>query len=89
MVYSEANIISLGWFYICVENGAYRSAKRARLLQEGAYDDGGFVWGDEDPVVIQMKECSFEELKGGPILQKRVLLLLWLERTGVRLTEAC
>lgn len=40
-------------------------------------------------MVIQMKECSFEELKGGPILQKRVLLLLWLERTGVRLTEAC
>lgn len=63
MVYTVADIFSFSCFNICVENGAYRSAKRARLLQ-GADDDSN-IWGDEDPMVTQMKKCSFEELKDG------------------------
>jgi [histone H3]-lysine4 N-trimethyltransferase ATXR3 len=31
---------------------------------QGADDDSN-IWGDEDPMVTKMKECSFEELKSG------------------------
>ncbi|KAJ1698179.1 hypothetical protein LUZ63_006691 [Rhynchospora breviuscula] len=50
------------------ENGAFHSAKRARLLQGG--DDDSYIWGDEDPIVTQMKESSFEELKCGANLEE-------------------
>jgi hypothetical protein len=61
-VCSEANIILFSWFDICIENGVYRSTKRARLSQV-ADDDS--IWGDEDPMVTKMKECSFEDLRSG------------------------